>query len=475
MNAPRAALTRFEPIAIVIAALAAYRTGGFIRYPYADGDLFWQRRLGEYVIAHHAIPNALGTDVFSAAGAPWLPQEWLFSIFAAIAFDHHALWALAVICGLLAAAALAIVAWRAVRAGASTGPVALVVFFAAICISPTFAPRAEICAWPLFALALLVLDAEGPVLWSLVPIAILWANLHASVAILVPIVWLNAAIYAWSSRHNVAGLRTRLLLCIAVPLAMLCTPFGIRLPIYAFELLHSPIRAYISQWSPINFESVYIRFGFLPLAVLLVVALFRRVWKTRPFDVALAVVLALLSVFAIRNTALFALAVTVPASLAFGRLKRTRNFFDRFHPALVAAVGLLVVVPLFGWFGVALGSPGIQWPGPFGSVQHLAAQPGEHRLFCAEYSWCSVALGEPNIRIFLDGRADPYPASVWAAHFAITKALPGWQALMASYGVNAVIAWRGGFFESQMQTLPRWREITDTGDPCCVLFVKTRR
>jgi hypothetical protein len=460
------------PVLIVIAALVAFGTGQLIRDPFADGDLFWQRRLGEYVLAHHAVPHALGPDVFSAVGAPWVAQEWLFSTVVAIAFDAGAIWTIAIISGLALFAALAIAAWRALRADAATSAVTLVAVFAAICIYPTFALRAQVWAWPLFALALLVLDAEGLTLWWLVPITVLWANLHASVMIVVPIVWLNAAIYAWTSPRNSPGVRTRLLLCIAVPLATLCTPLGIGLPLYAFELLHSPLRAYISEWQPIDSVTVYRLFGFFPLVALTLLALLQRLWDKRPFDAALSVLLAVLSFFATRNVALFAFVAMIPASLALGSARQARSLFDRLPQPAATILALLVVVPLFGWFGVRVGAFGIQWPAPFGSVQHLAAQPGEHRLFCAEYSWCSVALGEPNIRIFLDGRADPYPPRVWAAHGTITRARPGWRQLMTDYDINAVIAWRGGFFESQMQTLPQWKEITDTNDLCCVLFLK---
>lgn len=461
---------RFGAVLIVIAAMVGYRTGGFIRNPFADGDLFWQRRLGEFVLANHAIPHALGTDVFSSPGAPWLPQEWLFSTVVALAFDRNALWIIAVISGLLAFAALAICAWRAVVAGSSTWAVVFAVVFAGVAISPNFALRAEVWVWPLFALALWVLENDDrPALWWLVPIAILWANLHASVMILVPIVWLKTAIQFALRRPA----RTHLLLCVAVPVATLCTPFGIGLPLYALELLNSPLRPYIAQWRPTNFSTMYTRFGYLPLVAALVLAFARRFWATRPFDVAVAAVLGVMSLFATRNVALFGFAAIVPASLALRTLSTSRDRLPAFmNSGVVTSAMAAVALLFFTWFGVQVGSPGIAWPAPFGSVQRLAALPGDHRLFCFEYSWCSVAIGEGTTRIFLDGRADPYPPKVWADFGLITHEQPGWQQLLASYDVNSVITWRGGGFEQYMGTLPHWREIEDTNDACCVLFVR---
>jgi hypothetical protein len=260
---------------------------------------------------------------------------------------------------------------------------------------------------------------------------------------------------------------------VAVPLATLCTPFGIGLPLYALELLHSPLRPYIAQWRPVNFLNPYMRFGYVPLVLALGLALVRRVWNSRPFDVALAVVLAILSLFAERNVALFAIVAIVPVSLALSTLGKARDRLPEFMNLPVTAAALpLVTLLVFGWIGVTLGFPGIQWPAPFGSVQRLAALPGDHRLLCFEYSWCSVAIGEGSTRIFLDGRADPYPPKVWADFGVIAGKQPGWQGVLTSYDVNAVITWRAGGFQQRMETLPNWREIADTGDQCCVLFVR---
>jgi hypothetical protein len=48
--------------------------------PTGYGDLAWQRWIGEAIIRSHRIPTALGDETFTAAGAPWVPQEWLFAV-----------------------------------------------------------------------------------------------------------------------------------------------------------------------------------------------------------------------------------------------------------------------------------------------------------------------------------------------------------------------------------------------------------
>ncbi|HXW77028.1 MAG TPA: hypothetical protein VEJ20_06420, partial [Candidatus Eremiobacteraceae bacterium] len=182
-------------VVVIVALFCAYLTGNRMAYPYIDGDLFWQRQLGEYVLAHHAIPTVLGSDTFTAAGAPWTAQEWLLGTIVALAYDAHAFWAVSLLAGLALFITLTVTALRAKRAGGSLYATLAVMLFAGICLESQFAVRAQVLAWPLLALLLLALDSEGTVALAAIPVTILWANLHASAMIAIPIVWLDAAAY----------------------------------------------------------------------------------------------------------------------------------------------------------------------------------------------------------------------------------------------------------------------------------------
>jgi hypothetical protein len=466
-------------VLLVAALFCAFLTGNHIAHPFIDGDLFWQRFLGAWVLSHHAIPATLGTDVFSAVGAPWTPQEWFFSIIVALTFQH-ALWVVMLMTGLAVLAALMLMALRAKRAGASMFSVMAVLLFAGICMEASFSARAQVWAWPLFAALLVALDEDGPGLWWAIPITIAWANVHASVMLAVPIVWLDAALYAWkryAGGDPLLGQReinTRLLLCTAVPIAILCTPLGVRLPLYAFHTtFNSSIRVYINEWQPLRGLGLANAVGLLPLAALSLYGA-TRVWKDRPRDAALPLLMIVWAVMAVRNIPLFAIAAAVPASLAIEAGEGWANPVDRLrHASMATLAALVVAVPLAGFIGYRASPIFMLWPAPFGSMAKLAAQPGDQRLLCSEYSWCAMALGDKNVRIFLDGRADPYPRRVWDAYMTFTRMLPGWQRVLTDNDVNAVLAWRGGQVEAKMQKLAGWHELSDTGDPCCVLFLRS--
>jgi len=492
-------------LVVVVAALfCAFLTGNHLQHVFMDGDLFWQRRLGEYVLAHHAIPTALGNDVFSAPGAPWVPQEWLFSIIVAVAWAHGALWTIALLSGLAVFAALMLMAVRCKAAGAPLFPTLAILLFAGICMEASFSLRAQVWAWAFFAAMLLVLDEDGPRVWWAVPLAILWANVHASVMLVIPLVWLEAAAYIvgryarlqaqraelrqttrrkkrdaaaepeTTSLLALPGVRNRLLLCAVIPFTVLCTPLGLRLPSYAIDLLNSPLRAYVSEWQPMRNLDLHRAAGMLPLFALYLYGI-RKVWPLRVRDAVLPLLMAVWTVLAVRNLALFGISAAVPAALALDAEPGWENLLDRPATGIAATIAaLLLAVPLIGWIGFR--SPAIfaMWPPPEGSVAALRALPGDHRLFCEEYSWCSVPLGEPNIAIFIDGRTDPYPPAVWQDFATIASLQPGWEQRIQDDRINAILAWRGGPLEPQLRNLPGWREIGDTHDKCCVLFVQTK-
>jgi hypothetical protein len=457
-------------IAAAIALFCAYLTGNRLAHPFIDGDLFWQRRLGEYVLAHHAIPSALGADTFTAAGAPWVAQEWLLGVVAALAFGHKAVWALSLFAGTAVFVALLLTAFRAKRAGASMYSTLAALLFAGICLEGPFAIRAQVLAWPLLAALLLALDGEDiAVLWT-VPVTIAWANLHASVMLAVPIVWLDTIVHAVTHGVHDRGTRTRMLASFLVPVATLATPLGTKLPVYAVALLNSPIRQYIAEWQPLTGVNTQVIAGLLPLVAIVVYGA-RTLWRQRPRDLVLAAIMAVLTLLSVRSIALFAIVAAVPASLVVAAGETWSNpLSSRKYAATIALVTILLI-PVTGWIAFRA-HPMIQpWEAPRTSIDALAHMPGAHRLFCAEFSWCALALGDPNVKVFLDGRADPYPLPVWQAFATIAALQPGWLETLDRYRVNALVVASSDPLADALRNTAGWR-LTPQLDSCCVLFVR---
>ena len=435
-----------------------------VDFPPGDGDLAWQRRLGRTILTTHRIPRFLGNETFSAVGAPWTPQEWLFGIAAALG-DQSWKWKIfAAMTALCATATVFLIAYRAARRGAAPIDVAIAAAASGTALYDSFGVRAQVVAWPMFALLLLLLDNEGPWLWMVVPLAALWSNLHAS-ALLAPL-FAGAVCTGRLLEDRAWTPRVKRIACVTAAsfLAVCCNPFGIGLPLYAISLFQSPIKMYIGEWKATDVGEYAFSLGALPLLIGIVIlgaaTRSRRVVKAEDLLIFAACVFLLF--FAARNVPIFAIvAAPLFACMLTQAWERPAQEspptnLDRIAGLALPAFALLLAA-LVGYR--LLGSTErTQITMPFKEVDALAEMPGEHRIMCADFAWCSYFLGKPNQRVFLDGRADPYPPKIWREFGSVAYALPDWRDVLDRNRIDAVIVKRQTGIDQALALTHQWRD-----------------
>ena len=263
------------------------------------------------LIARHGLPHT-DTLTYWTLGRHWIDQQWGAHLLLYESVAHGGLVAGAVLGVLLVGSALAIVAVTARVLGASPRSVALGATLP-ILAAPWLAQiRTQSFALVPFVVvyALLVLDARRPgrrVLLVL-PVLVLWANLHGSVALGAGLVLL----------HGIGlllrpGLRRRgALLALAAPFTPLASPYGLDLVgYYRLMLLHPPLAHYVVEWQPPRVEGATALFFVSAFATAALWGARRRV-LTRLERVLLPLLL-LASMLAVRNAVWFELAVAVSA------------------------------------------------------------------------------------------------------------------------------------------------------------------
>jgi len=444
---------------LIVAVFSARFLVTAIAFPEVDGDLGWQRWLGAQILELHRVPRALGNETFTAAGAPWLPQEWAFATLAALARSGVLWYLFAGAVAACASAALLLGAYRAVRRGASARAVPVTTTFAGIALLGSFGVRAQVVAWALLALYVLLLDLETPWLWLSVPVAALWSNFHASAA-LAPV--LAAAAAAGSALDEGRfGPRARVLawLTLASLVAICCNPAGWDLPVYALDLLTNPIKAYIIEWKVTDLGEWTFAWGALPLLALAAWVGTRSIRKWS--DALVFGGFAVLMLEAARNIALFGIIGAPIVALALSRAipwfaaetdepaARRPWLLPAFALALTLAVALYLV----------RSSGRVETTLATKALAALERVPGNHRLYCGDFAWCGFAVGEPRVAVFLDGRADPYPLAVWEDFLAIARLESGWRERLAARRVNAIVAGRDSPLDQALTRTPNWRAV----------------
>lgn len=283
----------------VLAAAMPFMLVGDSWLSFADGRL----------IARHWLPH-VDTLTLWTLGRPWVDQQW---------GAHLVLYELAERGGLRAAlgfgigcvaTTLVVIGIATRRLGASPRSAALGLLLP-IFAAPWLAQlRSQSLALvPFVAVyALLALDARRPgrrVLWVL-PLFVLWANLHGSVA-------LGAGLAVghglWLARHRVDR-RRGLLLVAGSPLCLLVSPYGFRLVgYYRLMLLHPPLASFVNEWRPPTVGAATAIFFASALAATALWGAHRRVLTA--FERWALPLLLFLALTAVRNTVWFELAAAI--------------------------------------------------------------------------------------------------------------------------------------------------------------------
>jgi hypothetical protein len=275
----RSTLWRFLPIALpMVAALLAAMP---------SVDLTFQLRAGAEMLASGSIPS-VDTWTFTAAGTPWLDQQWgsqlvLQLVFGALGWTGLALLR-AVLVGLAFGLLLATVRRRAPNLGAIAS--ALLVLAAFLVAIDTLALRAQLFAIVLFSATLFVLadrSRHPRAVWLIPVFALAWANLHGTFLFapaLCGLAWF-ADLYDEAAAGARAGVGTRpgagaaggggagagsggerrrrsglelhrmLLVGLVATAATLINPFGPAVWGYVANLTSNPtIASRVSEWQP---------------------------------------------------------------------------------------------------------------------------------------------------------------------------------------------------------------------------------
>lgn len=447
---------------LCVAVAGAWFTAIALRFPAADGDLLWQRWLGDRILRDHVIPRALGAEAFAAAGAPWTPHEWLFSLGLAWTSAHGAPWAIPLLCAFAAIFALVLVVLRCARRGVSATRAACAIPLCSLAMMQSFGARAQVLGWAGLTTVLWLLECEGPWAWAAIPVTVIWANLHAS-ALLAPVL---AALFAGAAllrdRRLSSDVRRFGAIAAGCCLATLATPLGIDLPRYAIMLAQSPIRHSISEWAPTGFGSAAFVMGAFPLVLVLVAFGVRASLRDR----LVACLFAALLFSAVRNVPVFAL-VTAPIAIAAIPLRAARRGTERAaQPAAWAVVAAItLIVPVLGVL-VYRNAPVQTALLPFESAHALmrgAVTPP--RIFCEDFAWCSIFLADgPAARFFMDGRCDPYPPAIWREYRDVLDGKNRWAAILAARRIDAMLVRRDGTLDSLLAERPaEWHVLATDG------------
>jgi hypothetical protein len=461
-----------------------------------DGDIGWHIRTGEWILDHRAVPH---TDLFtfSKPGAPWFAWEWLSDVLFGAAHRAVGLKGVVMLAAVVIAAwpivLLRHAFWRGAHVWIALGAVLLGVGGASI----HFLARPHVFTLLFTAGAVWMIEADrrkpGPWVWSMVPLTILWTNLHGGFPVVVVLLALaavgSAAERLWAGGPRGAGLRYATLAG-ACAASSLINPYGPLLHAHIYQYLRSDwIRSVVQEFQAPNFRSENLaQYEVLLFAALLLGG--HLAARRRFVHVIWLVAFAHLSLTSIRHVPVFIAVVTpivaASASEVWTALversgsRSTWRILDRvgldLHPGFqrmsVWPALFLVTIWVVG---------GIHWPREFPAVHFPVAMVHQHRDVLAGGrvltldQWADYLIYEnyPRQRVFADGRSDFLGPELGNEYLRTAQGGYGWSATLDKYRVDTVLAPVGWPLATILKSSPRWRVLADNGQ--AVLFGRIPR
>jgi hypothetical protein len=386
-------------------------------------------------IAQHGLPSHDLLTVWTH-GRRWIDQEWLAQL------SLYGLWRLGglklalLVHVLLAGGALAGAAALGRRLGGSARAATWVCLPALVAYYPEAAVlRPQTFAYPLFAalLWLLATDARRPSrrVFAVVPILVLWANLHGSVVLGAALTCLAGLVRVASKRGVVGG---ALLVVIGWP-CVLASPYAAHLPSYYRTVLHGGnFSHFVTEWAPTTLTA-----STAPVYLLV----FAGVWligrsgsRISLFEKVAFAALGVLAFDAVRNTAWLGLAAIALLPTLVDTIRPQSDELRRMNRMLatVMLAGLLVAfagvaAKATDWF---VGS----FPPPAAAAASAAAGPDGKVFATSSYAdWLLWARPELRGRVAFDARYELLDAKQVAALGRFQGRVGNWRHTVAGYDV----------------------------------------
>ena len=387
------------------AATVAFAVVLFVPSVLNDGDTYWHIAAGRWMLDNQAV---LRIDPFSYtfAGHPWQTHEWLAECAMALAYVGAGWNGVVLLFGVAAALTAGLLARHLSRwlGGLS---LAVTLLLALACVAGSLLARPHLLALPLLeiwtAALIIARDERRAPSWKLLPLMLLWANLHASfligLALILPFA-LEAIVEESTARG--AALRHWGLFAAAALAMALITPYGADGLIFPFRLMAMPSLMQVGEWGPTDFRI------FQPLALAIAAALYvllSRGARIKPVRIVVLLALLYLAVIHVRHHMLIAIVGALILGEPLARALDAVPQIDR--PLRRVILGFAVIIAALA--GLRLSLPFERMDGattPATALAHVPAALTKMAVF-NDYAFGGYLIFN-DVRPFIDSRAELY-------------------------------------------------------------------
>jgi len=462
----------------------------FASRPLSDGDFWFHLKTGEYIVKTGLIPR---TDLFSFTnyGIPWIAHGWLSGVIFYEVYSRLGFNALIFIFAVLTALAF----WITYKlSNAHLFVRGFATLLGVWTVLPNIGVRPRVFTLLLASVYLALLaryarEGKGRLIWLLVPLMVLWVNLHGAFLFgpaFIVFTIVGIPLDAWLAGEKVRPMWPRLtvlgLVLLGCILASLVNPWGVGIYSETIEILRSPVyQQVVVDWLSPNFHQPEL----LPLTLLVlstIAALALSPKRARPSEVLLFLAMLYSTLKMQRNAMVLAL-VAVPLiadylqswlqTLPFGRMFDQAESPARGRAAAFAS--LLLLLPLVAFADrlrskVYAPPTQAQLQVPVKAVEYLKGKQITGNTLTDPNIWGGYLIWElPSNPVYIDGRG-LFPESFVKEYVGIIRGVADWHVPFDRYGVRVAIVVPKSPLGRQLKDSPDWQQVYE--DEMSVVFTK---
>lgn len=464
----------------------------------ADADVGWHIRTGEYVLDHQAVPRQ-DLYSFSKPAATWYAWEWLTDVIDAGLHRWAGLKGVvlmaAVVISAFATTLIRRMVWREVHLF-----VGLIVALLGVGASSMhFLARPHVFTLLLLSVSVWMIEADRRRpswrVWLLVPVAIVWTNLHGGFLALIAVLGLTAVGAAievlleapGEVRLAGEGLRAALrggaryaALAAACAAASLVNPYGWNLHVHVVEYLRSDwIREVVQEFQSPSFRSEnMLQFEILMLAGLMTAGFVLA--RRRVVEGLWILFWVHMSLGSVRHVPVF-VAVTAPVIATevalwwnrwTARAPKTSlaGILNQMSADSLASFRRTSLVPIVAVLALAMIGHPVPWPTDFPDVLFPTKMVRAHRdlLFGQRVlttdQWGDYLIYlDPNQKVYVDGRSDFYGPEVGNEYIRLLHGGWDWEKTLKTRGFTAALVGVEMPVAQLLKQHSGWRTVEDNG------------
>jgi hypothetical protein len=481
LQSVRARIT--EPTAMVLIAILILGVYAVTR-GMGDPDFWWHLRAGQLIIAFHHLVH---TDPFTytVSSHVWTMHEWLIEVCYAAMFAVGGVALIVVVMSLFSWVGVLLIAARARLDNPPKIIAGVGIVLGMIASYPVWGPRPQMIDFTFSCLLLFLVEKHlrygGRKIWWLVPLFLLWSNLHSGFVIgiafllIIGIAELGGWALNWQGGASPRRVADLFGVAVAGLAAAAINPNGPSIILYPFGTLSSPEQqSLIEEWASPSFHDFSWQIGLelmlFTLAILLVIN-----HRVRPRDAALAAATAVLALQSERNVSFFTAAATPlwinQANLVWQRYIGPRFTRKSSPPPVFMATATAALV-----FAVAIGvslygviknaAPGVDEVAytngqPVCAVRWLEASPVPLRIFNSygKGGYLAYTLYSRGDRVFIFGDAALMGDPMLEKYGDVVDVNPNWDNIITDSGSQIILFDTGTSLANVINISPRWTKL----------------